>query len=119
MRVTLGTFARAGIEAQGTDLAETVKTAISHYAGKLESGRPPMPPPQFLGTSTSTQFGTSTSTQTRPEVVEIELTLDSQTEATLRREAMRHGVDVDAITAHSVMVYLAELDFLSASVRPV
>ena len=52
------------------------------------------------------------------ELEEIESTLDSQTEAVLRREAMRYGTDVDAIAAHSVMIYLAELDFLSAALAP-
>ena len=32
---------------------------------------------------------------------------------------MRHGIDVDAVTAHSVMIYLAELDFLSGASRAV
>ncbi len=42
MRVTLGPFAQSGIEFQlGTDLTETVETAIQHYAGKLRSGRRP------------------------------------------------------------------------------
>ncbi len=50
---------------------------------------------------------------------EIELSLDSKTEAVLRREAFRREIDVDALAAHSVMVYLAELDLLSAPSRPV
>lgn len=120
MKVRLGTFARKGIEAQlGADLVETVETAVNHYTLKIESGRPPMAPPQFLGTSTSSQFGTSTSARADQELEEIEITLDSHTEALLRREAMRHGIDVDAVTAHSVMIYLAELDFLSGASRAV
>jgi hypothetical protein len=116
MRVTLGTFARSSIEAQlGTDLAETVEAAVHHYAGKVKSGRPPVQPPQFLSTGTSADFGTSTSTSARREFKEVAFTLDSETEAVLRREAIRYGIDVDAIAAHSVMVYLAELDFLSAA----
>ena len=120
MKVRLGTFARRGIEAQlGTDLAETVETAVNHYTLKIKSGRPPLAPPQFLSTSTSSQFGTSTSARADQELEEIEVTLDSHTEALLRREAMRHGIDVDAVTAHSVMIYLAELDFLSGASRAV
>lgn len=116
MRVTLGPFAQSGIEFQlGTDLTETVETAIQHYAGKLRSGRRPIPPPQVFSSGVSTDFGTGTST---PAGVDLELTLDSETEAMLRREAMRYGTDVEAIAVHSVMVYLAELDFLSNRSRP-
>ena len=93
--------------------------AVNHYTLKIESGRPPLAPPQFLGTSTSSQFGTSTSARADQELEEIEITLDSHTEALLRREAMRHGINVDAVTAHSVMIYLAELDFLSGASRAV
>jgi hypothetical protein len=121
MRVTLGTFTRLSIEAQlGADLAETVETAVHHYAGKVKSGRPPIRPPQFLSTDTSPDFGTGTgtSTSTDRELKELDLTLDCETEAVLRREAIRYGTDVDAIAAHSVMVYLAELDFLSAASHP-
>jgi len=119
MRVTLGSFAQSGIEFQlGTDLTEAVETAIHHYTGKLRSGRRPVPPPppQFFSSGVSTDFGTGTST---PAGVDLELTLDSETEAMLRREAMRYGTDVEAIAAHSVMVYLAELDFLSNRSRSV
>jgi hypothetical protein len=114
MRVKLGTFARLGIESQiGTDLANAVEAAILHYTDKLASGRPPLPPPQFFGTGASPDLGTGSSIGA--ELEEIELALDSQTEATLRREAMRHGTDVNAVAAHSVMVYLAEVDFLSSA----
>jgi hypothetical protein len=114
MRVTLGPFARSGIEQQlGAGLKETVETAVRHYANKLTLGRPPLSYPQFLGTDGSQNFGTTKSTA--DELAELELKLDSETEAILRREAMRQNTDVGAIASHSVMVYLAELDFLSTS----
>jgi hypothetical protein len=117
MKVTLGPFAQSGIEYQlGADLTEAVETAIDHYTGKLRSGRRPIPPPQVFGSGVSPDFGTGTST---PAGAELDLALDSETEAMLRREAMRYGTDVEAIAAHSVMVYLAELDFLSNRSRPV
>ena len=57
MKVTLGTFARSGIEAQlGTDLAETVETAVHHYTGKIKSGRPPHAAPAIFGTEYLTRF---------------------------------------------------------------
>jgi len=114
MKVRLGKFAQSGVESQlGTNLTEAVETAIRHYTGKLTYGRPPTPYPQFLGTKASQDFGTHTSAS--DEV--IELNLDSGTEALLRREAMRHDTDVNAIVTHSVMVYLAEIDFLSGRSR--
>jgi hypothetical protein len=120
MRVTLGTFARSSIESQlGSDLAETVETAVYHYTRKVKAGRPPVPLPQFLGTGPSPDFGTSTSTSNSRGREELELTLDSETEAVLRREAIRYGTDIDAVTTHSVMIYLAELDFLWADAQSV
>jgi hypothetical protein len=114
MRVTIGEFASSGIESQlGTDLTEAVETAVHHYTSRLRSGRRPVAPPRFLSNGVSPDFGTGTSPGR-----ELELSLDSDTEAILRRLAMRRGTDVDAITAHSVMIYLAELDFLSTSSGP-
>lgn len=118
MRVTVGNLARTGIESQlGTDLTETVETAIRIYTGKLTYGRPPLPYPIFLGTDRSRDFGTHTPPSSNHDD-EIELTLDSQTEALLRRESMKLDMSVDAIATHAVLVYLAELDFLSAPSRP-
>jgi hypothetical protein len=117
MKVTLGPFARSGIESQaGANLVETVETAVRHYTDKVTSRRSPLPYPQFLGSDTSQDFGTPTSVA--GELEEIELRLDSETEAVLRREAMRYDTDVNAIAVHSVMIYLAELDFLSTRSRP-
>jgi hypothetical protein len=112
MKVWLGNFVKSGIESQlGTDLRETVKIAISHYTAKLESGRPPIAPPPFLLLDASGQA--------RGEGEEVELTLDRKSEAVLRREAFRRHMDVGNLATHSVMVYLAELDFISAPTRTV
>jgi hypothetical protein len=117
MNVTLGPFARSGIESQvGANLVETVETAVRHYTDKVTSRRASLPYLQFLGTDTSRDFGTPISVAGEPE--EIELRLDSETEAVLRREAMRYDTDVSAIAIHAVMIYLAELDFLSIRSRP-
>lgn len=107
MKITLGTFARNGIESElGTDLAMTVQTALCHYSGKLRSGRPPIAPPAFL--PPAGRNGEA-----------LELDVDPAVEANLQREASRLGTDLDALAAHSVLVYLAELDFLRAPSRPV
>ena len=80
MRVTLGTFARSGIESQlGTDLTETVETAISHYTGKLTSGGRPCRILNFWYRYLTRFWYTHLRRRTSSR--EIELTLDSQTEA--------------------------------------
>ena len=108
MRVALGTFARSGIETQlGNDVAGAVQAALSHYAGKLKAGRPPVVPPQFYAEPLA-----------ESERV-IDLAVDTETEALLEREAAKYGTDVSHFAAHTVMVYLAELDFLASPLRPV
>jgi hypothetical protein len=106
MRVALGTFARSGIETQlGGDVAAAVQAAVSHYAGKLKSGRPPLGPPSFLREGAP---------PLEPEVA-VDLAVDPETEALLEKEALRQGTSVSRLAAHSVLVYLAELDFLSVA----
>jgi hypothetical protein len=106
MKVTLGTFARTGIEAElGSDVASAVQAALCHYSGKLQAGRPPIAPPQFLSTVSSGEA--------------FELPVEPEVEEAFEREAARLGTDVGALAAHSVLVYLAELDFLRAPSRPV
>ena len=109
MKIAIGSFARSGIESQlGSDVRGAVQAALSHYAGKLKSGRPPIAPPQFLPE------------QPLPDAKEaFELSVDAETEALLEHEAAKLGTDVSRLAAHSVMVYLAELDFLAAPSRPV
>jgi hypothetical protein len=107
MRVSLGKFACAGIEAHlGKDIPAGVRTAISHYARKLKAGRGPLATPTFLGDLTTPE----------PRVT-VELTIDAETEAMLGREAERQGTTLSQLAAHTVMVYLAELDFLGVSPR--
>jgi hypothetical protein len=109
MKITLGTFARIGIESElGPDVAATARAALFHYTSKLESGRPPVAPPRFFAPS-ELQGGEEA----------LELNLDPEVEAMLEREAARQGTDLDALTAHSVLLYLAEFDFLGTSSQPV
>jgi hypothetical protein len=111
MKVRIGTFARTGIESQtDADLAQAVETAVYYYAGKLESGRPPVPLPRELDIRPNCASEDDGGDQ-------IELNLDPDIETLMRREAYRQGSDIDSLTAHSVMVYLAELDLLSAAIR--
>lgn len=109
MRIALGTFARSGIEAQlGADLSSVVQAALSHYAGKLKSGRPPIGPPSFARQASAAETA-----------VALDLTVDSETEALLEREAARQQTSVSQLAGHTVLVYLAELDFLGSPTRPV
>lgn len=109
MRVALGKFARSAIEAQlGGDVVGTVQAALSHYTGKLRSGRPPIELPRFCR-------------ETAPGKAEVafDLAVDPETEALLEREAAKQKTSVSLLAAHSVLIYLAELDFLAAPSRPV
>jgi hypothetical protein len=107
MRVSLGKFACRGIEAHlGEDIPAGVRAALSHYVRKLKAGRGPLAPPTFLGDLTPPE----------PHAT-FELSLDPETEAVLDREAARQGTSLSQLASHTVMVYLAELDFLGISPR--
>lgn len=107
MRVALGQFACTGIETHlGGDIPAGVRKALFHYAGKLKTGRRPVAFPSFLAD------------QAPQEVqVDFELTVDAETEAMLEREAERQQTTMSQLVAHTVLVYLAELEFLGASPR--
>jgi hypothetical protein len=108
MRVSLGKFACTGIEAHlGEDIPAGVRTALSHYVRKLKAGRGPLAAPTFLGDLTPSE----------PQAT-FDLALDPETEAMLDREAERQGTTQSQLAAHTVMVYLAELDFLGVTPRP-
>src|ERR1700709_2402856 len=104
MKVALGTFACSGIETHlGSDIPATVRVALVHYADKLKAGRKPIEIPPFLRD------------QPREDSrIAFDLTVDAEAESLLEREAARQGATVSQLAAHSVMVYLAELDFLSS-----
>jgi len=110
MKVVLGTFARRGIESQlGSDVRAAVHAALCHYSSSLAAGRPPVAPPRFI----AELEGDGAPKET------MNLTVEPEVEASLRREAARCGIGIDQIASHSVLVYLAELDFLATSSRPV
>jgi hypothetical protein len=90
----------------GVDVETGVHAALCHYAGKLESGRAPVGPPQFLQDQGPGSAETS-----------FELAVDPEVEAVLEREAARQGMSTSRLALHSVLVYLAELDFLSVPPR--
>lgn len=105
IRVALDNFARTGIEAQiGPDVPKGVRTAIFHYAYKLKAGRRPIEIPRFLRKQAAEEPRAS-----------FELTLDGEAASLLELEAARQEATLSEMINHTVMVYLAELDFLSAA----
>lgn len=103
MKIPLGTFACNGIEAHlDADIATGVRAALSDLTQRLESGRAPVDIPRApLGAGS-----------TEPAVA-LDLPLDERTWQLLRREARRQSTTVSQLAAHSVLVYLAELDRLT------
>jgi hypothetical protein len=104
MQVAVGSFTRQGIEDRlGPDLPAGVEIALLYYVGKLRSGRGAVSVPSFLQ---STGF--------EGPVSEVDLNVGPEVEKALSVEAERQHTTVDRLAAHSVFVYLAELDRLEA-----
>ena len=107
MKVALGQFACSGIETHiGDDIPAGVRKALFHYAGKLKTGRRPVAFPRFLADQAPQEAQ-----------VAFDLKVDAETEAMLEREAERQHTTKSQLVAHTVLVYLAELEFLGASPR--
>jgi hypothetical protein len=104
MQVGLGPFVRQGIEDRlGPDVRAGVEIALLYYFGKLSSGRGAPDYPPFLQTR---GFEAS--------VAEVELDVGPEVEAMISSEAERQHITVDRVAAHSVLIYLAELDRVEA-----
>ena len=100
MKVELGRFARVGIESHyGRDLDAGVRAALVHYTRRLRSGRRPVALPGFRGAGSSAD-----------SAMALELQVDPSVAAALQHEVHRHGVSVEELTAHAILVYLADLD---------
>jgi hypothetical protein len=107
MRVALGKFACSGIETHlGGDIPASTRAALFHYARKLKTGRRPIAPPRFLDDRAPQEPGAA-----------FDLTVDPETEAMLEREAQRQQMTISQLAAHTVLVYLAELEFLGVAPR--
>lgn len=107
MKVELGKLACSGIEAHlGNDIPAGVRTALFHYARKLKAGRRPLALPRFLADA---ERGKSE--------LAFDLTVDPETEAMLEREALRQRTTTSQLAAHTVLIYLAELEFLGVAPR--
>jgi hypothetical protein len=103
MRIKLGAFTCRGIEAfLGRDIERGVEAALRHYAehGERESARKAL-----------SGFA---SYPDRGHGAELELALDPEIEAVLRREARESGgIPVNQVVGHAVLAYLADLDWVS------
>jgi hypothetical protein len=107
MKVALGKFACSGIETHlGDDIPAGTRKALFHYARKLKAGRRPLAPPSFLRDLAPQE----------PELA-FELMVDPETEAMLEQEALRQRTTMSQLAAHTVLVYLAELEFLGIAPR--
>jgi hypothetical protein len=102
VKVALGTFACNGIEAfLDADIPTGVQAVLSDFTRRLDSGRPPVGIPSL-----------SDGSDGEPALA-LDLPVDEHTWMVLEREAARQGATVSQLAAHSVLVYLAELDRLT------
>lgn len=107
MQVAVGPFTQQGIEDRlGPDLSAGVEIALLYYVGKLRSGRGAPSPPTFLQ-----NMGFE------GPVTEVELDVGKEVEELFSSEAERRHTTVDRLAAHSVFLYLAELDRLESERR--
>lgn len=103
VKVALGTFACNGIETYlDADVAAGVRAALSDFTQRLELGLLPSAMPRAPLDAVPVE-----------PAMAVDLPLDERTWHLLWREATRQGTTVDQLAAHSVLVYLAELDRLT------
>jgi hypothetical protein len=103
VKVPLGTLACNGIEAYlDADVSVGVHAALSDFTQRLESGRSPIDLPV-----------TPLEPVWAEPAMEVDLPLDEPTWQLLQREARRQRTTIGQLVAHSVLVYLAELDRLT------
>ncbi len=92
-----------GVEAHlGSDLALGVREALANYTRQLDSESPPPEIPRFVAGVPADQPAKA-----------LDLPIDEETWVVLEREAARQGTTASELAAHSVLVYLAEIDRLT------
>jgi hypothetical protein len=79
-----------------------VRAALNDFIQRLASGTPPVDVPGAPLRADLTEPATA-----------VELSLDEGAWQLLRREARRQGTTVSRLSAHAVLVYLADLDRLT------
>lgn len=80
----------------GSDLAIGVREALADYTRRLNSDQPPLAIPRLTRAA-------------RPAKV-LDLQINEEIWEILEREAARQSTTVSELAAHSVLVYLAEID---------
>lgn len=100
MKISLGTFACMGVEGHlGADLQTGVRAALAEYTRQLDSDSPPPAIPSLARDGAAVQAAKV-----------VDLPLNEETVGILEREAARQRTSVSDLVAHSVLVYLAEID---------
>jgi hypothetical protein len=96
-QVWLGSFSRWGIAAWAKlDQSVFAEAALAHYVRRLASNDPPVGVPEFCRQA----YGCTS----------VPLSAGSGTHDVLEFEARRQRVTVEQLTAHAILVYLADLD---------
>ncbi len=86
----------------GSDLVLGVREALANYTRQLDSESPPPEIPRFAAVGLTAE----------PEKF-LDLPVDEETWEALELEAARQGTTASELAAHSVLVYLAEIDRLT------
>jgi hypothetical protein len=107
VNVRLDRFGHEALEehlrATGESESDALDVAVRYYLGDADSGRVAWKVPRKI---------------TRPDPAdEIELELDDELHAQLRRESRRQHVSPDMLAMHALMYYLADLDSGRAAAR--
>lgn len=89
-----------GVEAHlGSDLSVGVRAALIEYTRRLGSATPPLPVPRPAHGASPTEVARV-----------IDLPVNVEIWEALEREAARQNTTVSELAAHSVLLYLAEID---------
>jgi hypothetical protein len=89
-----------GVEAHlGSDLSVGVRAALTEYTRRLGSDTPPLPVPRLARDVSPTEAAKV-----------IDLPVSGEIWEALEREAARQNTTVSELAAHSVLLYLAEVD---------
>ncbi len=104
MRLELNELACSGLETHDGGIPAGVRAALFHYAGKLKTGRRPMPFPSFL-----------IGREARPPRLVLDLEVEPEVEELLEREARASEVTVNQLVGHSILIYLAEAEFVATA----
>jgi len=83
----------------GDDLQSGIRTALASYLTTAAKGHGRIDAPRFEGEAGGEIRGLS-----------LEIAVDANAEAALRAEARRQGISLSRLAAHSVYLYLAQLE---------